>query len=199
MSLIEMINESIEEGVRVRSTLLDDGPKIIEAAELIAGALQMGGKVLAAGNGGSAADAMHFAAELEATFTFYRRGLPAMCLNSNISTMTAWSNDFDFSTLFERQVEAHGKPGDVLVAISTGGGTYDKGASHNIALGAKKAKEMGLKVIGLSGKKGGVLNEISDICFVVKSQVTARIQEAHITLLHVITQAVDEIMFPNKK
>lgn len=194
----EKVCAALDAGVQVRSSLREESPRIIAAAEMIATALAAGNKVMAMGNGGSAADALHFTAELEATFTFRRRGFPAICLNANVSTMTAWANDYGFATLFERQVEAYGKPGDVLIAISTGGGTFNEGPSQNVALGAKKAKELGVRVVGFSGKQGGALNELSDICFVVKSNVTARIQEAHITLLHIITELVDDQLFPNR-
>lgn len=153
-----------------------------------------GNKILTVGNGGAAADAEHFTAELVGVYNNKnkRPGLPAICLNLNTSMITAWVNDFGFESLYERQVEAFGKRGDVLVAISSGGGSLKPGYSSNIALAAKKAKETGLKVIGLTGKTGGALKDIADPCIIVKSQVTARIQEAHMTLLHIITEMVDE-------
>lgn len=191
----EKILHALEESGVVSRSLAEDAEKIARASEIIASAFAAGNKLLTVGNGGAASDAAHLAAEFVATYKMKRRGLPAICLNSNASTTTAWTNDFSFETLYEREVEAFGKAGDVLVALSSGGGSLEPGLSSNIALAAKKAKEMGLGVIGLSGKTGGALKEIADPCIVVKSQVTARIQEAHMMLFHIIIELVDERLF----
>jgi D-sedoheptulose 7-phosphate isomerase len=191
------ILKALDDGIEIRDSLKDESGKIISSSEIIVDAFGSGNKVLIAGNGGNAADAIHFTAEFVGKFKLNRPGLPAICLNVNPSTMTAWSNDFGFDTLFERQVEALGKSGDVFIGISTGGGSLEPGLSSNVALAAKKAKEMGMKVIGLVGKTGGALKEISDICIVVKSNDTARIQEAQITLAHIITGLVEDKMFGN--
>ena len=195
----DIVIQSIEEGVSARIDLKKDVDKIIRASEIIVEAFRSGSKILAAGNGGSAADAQHFTAEFEGKYCLERPGLPAICLNTNASTLTAWANDFNFDTVFERQIEAHGKPGDVLVAISTGGGSFAEGYSRNIALAAKKAKESGLKVIGLAGKTGGVLKDMADVSIVVNSENTARIQECHITELHILTELVERIMFKHSE
>lgn len=191
----EIVLNAIEGGVQARNDLRKDVDKIVQASVILVEAFRSGNKVLAAGNGGSASDAQHFTAEFEGKYSLERPGLSAICLNTNGSTITAWANDFSFDTIFERQIEAHGKPGDVFVAISTGGGSFQEGYSRNIALAAQKAKAMGMKVIGLAGKTGGVLKEISDVCVVVNSNVTARIQECHIAVLHMMAELVDEQMF----
>lgn len=195
----ELIRTALEESSRVSQSLIGETDTILRASELIASAFKRGQKLLTVGNGGAASDAQHLAAEFVATYKMKRPGLPAICLNSNASTTTAWTNDFSFETLYERQVEAFGKAGDVLIALTSGGGMLTPGPSSNIARAAKKAKEMNLTVIGFSGKSGGALKEISDLCIVVKSQVTARIQEAHMALFHIIIELVDERLFGNGK
>jgi D-sedoheptulose 7-phosphate isomerase len=189
------ILQSLTEHRAVHESLRNECGAILRVSDLLVKAFQNGRKLLVVGNGGAASDAAHLAAELVATFTFKRRGLPAICLSSNVSTITAWTNDFSFDTLYERQVEAFGRPGDVFLALSSGGGSLEPGRSANIALAAKKAKEMGLVVIGFTGKTGGALKKFADPCIIVKSQVTARIQEAHMTLFHVMIDLIDEKMF----
>lgn len=191
----ERILQSLADHRAVHESLQQECGAIERTADLLVEAFQNGRKLLVVGNGGAASDAAHLAAELVATFTFKRRGLPAVCLSSNASTITAWTNDFSFDTLYERQVEAFGKPGDVFLALSSGGGSLTPGQSANIALAAKKAKEMGLIVIGLTGKTGGALKAIANPCIIVASQVTARIQEAHMTLFHILIDLIDEKMF----
>ncbi len=196
----DRIHKALEESVAVHQSLTGEVATIIRTSEVIAHAFQAGNKVLTVGNGGAASDAQHLAAEFVATFQMGKRpALPALCLNGNASTTTAWTNDFSFDSLYERQIEAFGKKGDVLIALSSGGGSLKPGQSSNIAFAAKKAKDMGLIVIGLSGKTGGALKEIADISIVVRSQSTARIQEAHITLFHLIIGAVEEKMFGTLK
>jgi D-sedoheptulose 7-phosphate isomerase len=191
----ELIVDALDQGITARNELRTDVDKILKAAEILVSAFRDGKKVLAAGNGGSAADAQHFVAEFEGTYSLERRGLPALCLNANGSTITAWSNDFSFETVFARQIEAHGKPGDVFVALSTSGGSLTEAHSRNIAVAAKKAKAMGLSVIGLAGREGGALKELADVCIIVKSKNTARIQECHITVLHILTELVEQVLF----
>lgn len=191
----KLILNALNDSIVVQNSLLGEVAKIVLSVETIVKAFTAGNKLLVVGNGGAAADAQHFVAEFVATYKMKRPGLPAICLNENISIITAWTNDFGFESLYERQVQALGKPGDVFIAFSTGGGSLEPGLSSNIALAAKKAKKMGLKIIGFSGKSGGALKDIADPCIVIKSQVTARIQEAHMTLAHIITEMVDEIMF----
>lgn len=185
---------SLQSHIAAHEALREDLPKIRAAAEIIAGAFRAGQKLLVAGNGGSAADAQHFVAEFECTFCGDRRALPALCLTANSSTITAWANDYGYDTVFVRQLEAHGRPGDVFVAIGTGGGSLTDAHSRNIGLAAQRAKQLGLHVIGLAGRDGGALKELADICFVVRSANTARIQECHITILHLITELVETLL-----
>jgi len=190
-----LIIDALEQGITARSDLRKDVDKILKAVAIIVSAFRDGKKILAAGNGGSAADAQHFVAEFEARYSLERRGLPALCLNANGSTLTAWANDFTFDAVFARQIEAHGRPGDVFIALSTGGGSLTEAHSRNVALAAKKAKEMGLFVVGLAGRDGGALKEIADVCIIVKSKDTARIQECHMAILHILAELVERAMF----
>ncbi len=151
----------------------------LEAENVLEQALLSGGKILVAGNGGSAADAQHFAAELVATFQKEKRnGYPALALHTDTSFLTAWSNDFGYEDVFARQVQVWGKPGDVFLGISTSGN------SENVLRAARRAKEAGMKTVALLGGNGGKIKALSDVALVVPSAVTARIQEVHALLLH---------------
>ncbi|MFZ5435620.1 MAG: D-sedoheptulose 7-phosphate isomerase [Bacillota bacterium] len=160
-------------------------PKIAKAAKLVAEALGDRGKVLLCGNGGSAADAQHIAGELVGRFLRERRPLPALALNTNTSTLTALGNDYGFEEVFARQVAALGRPGDVLIAIST------SGKSPNVVRAASAARKKGLKVIGLTGAGGGELKELCDLCLCIPSESTPRIQEMHILIGHIICELVE--------
>ena len=162
--------------------------EIARAAALVAEALGGGGKVLLCGNGGSAADAQHIAGELVGRFLRERRPLPALALNANTSVLTALGNDYGFEEVFARQVAALGRPGDVLVAISTSGN------SPNVLRAAKAARERGMKVIGLTGAGGGKLRELCDLCLCVPSTSTPRIQEMHMLIGHIVCQLVEEFL-----
>ncbi|HUT98139.1 MAG TPA: D-sedoheptulose 7-phosphate isomerase [bacterium] len=163
------------------------GP-VTRAAEIIIGALKAGGKVLLCGNGGSAADAQHFAAELVGRFETERRPLPAVALSTNTSNLTAIGNDYGFAEVFARQVRALGREGDVLVAISTSGG------SPNVLAAVAAAREKMMRVVALAGREGGKLAPVADAAVVVPGPRTCRIQEGHITCIHVICRLVDEAM-----
>jgi len=153
-----------------------------------------GGRLLIGGNGGSCADAEHFAGEMVCTFNDRdRRSFSALSLTGNPSAITAWANDFGFESYFIRQVEAHGTSGDILFLITTGGGDRENGASMNLVMAAEKAKEMGLKVYSIAGKTGGELSKISDEFIKVKSFSTSHIQEAHIAIIHAICTGLDEL------
>lgn len=184
---------SLDEVCTVMASLHRELPAVRRSAQVILEAFLAGNKLLAAGNGGSAADAAHFTAEFEGRFREDRRGFPAICLPANQSMLTAWANDYSFDTVYERQLENHGRPGDVFVAISTSGGSLD-GGSRNIALAARRARKLGMTTIGLTGRDGGALRELADLCCVVDSQVTARIQEAHCVLLHLIVEEFEELL-----
>lgn len=149
-------------------------------------------KILVAGNGGSCSDCEHFVGELQCTFKKRdRKPFSAISLPSLPAAITAWSNDFGFKTFFKRQVEAHGKNGDILFLISTGGGNEKSGASMSLVEAAKEAKKRNLKIIALIGKSGGLLKDIADISIVVNSDITSHIQESHIALLHCICEKLE--------
>lgn len=150
------------------------------ALALLVQSVSQGGKVLLFGNGGSAADAQHIAAELVIRYKKDRKAIAAIALTTDTSTMTACGNDLGYDALFERQVEALGRPGDVVIGIST------SGKSPNVLRGLKQARSMGLKTVGLSGGTGGELPTLCDALIVVPSAVTARIQEMHITIGHML-------------
>jgi D-sedoheptulose 7-phosphate isomerase len=193
LSHLDGLRSSLAETREVMATLERELGRVEQAAQLIAAAYGAGNKLLVAGNGGSAADAHHFATEFEGKFRHDRRGFPALCLCANTSLLTAWSNDYSFDTLYERQLETHGQPGDVFVGISTSGGSTT-GYSRNIAIAAARAKALGLKTVGLAGKGGGSLLKLADVCLVVDSTTTARIQEAHAVLLHLIVEAFEVLI-----
>jgi D-sedoheptulose 7-phosphate isomerase len=153
-----------------------------------------GGKLLIGGNGGSCADAEHFAGEMTCTFKDRgRRAFSAISLTNSASALTAWTNDFGFDTFFIRQVEALGRSGDILFLITTGGGERASGASMNLVTAAEKAKNLGLKVYAIAGKTGGELSRISDEFVKVNSFVTSHIQEAHIAIIHAICLGLDAL------
>ena len=178
----------LEESIATKSRLRELFPVLQQAAEKVIACYRAGGKVMFCGNGGSAADAQHLAAELVGRFRKERRGYPALALHTNTSTITAIGNDYEFDYVFARQVEAFGKAGDVLVAIST------SGSAGNVCRAAQAAHESGMNVIGLTGEGGGRLRELADILLAVPSKDTARIQECHITLGHLLCQAVEDAL-----
>lgn len=168
-------------------------PALVRAAETLAQQLGSGAKVLACGNGGSAADAQHFAAELTGRFERERRGLPGIALSVDTSALTAIANDYSFEQVFAKQVDALGRAGDVLLAISTSGN------SPNVVRAIEAAQALGMTVIALTGKDGGSIARRlrpEDVELRAASAVTARVQEVHIVLLHCLCDAIDELLFP---
>ena len=165
------------------------------AVQIISDAFSNNCKILLCGNGGSAAEAQHIAAEYVSSLkqTFKRKSLPAIALTTDTSFITASGNDYGFDTIFERQIESLGNPGDILIAISTSGN------SKNIIAGINKAKENGLKIIGLTGKTGGKMSEIVDVLFNIPSDETTRIQECHLFIEHTICEMVEQKLFGGKK
>jgi D-sedoheptulose 7-phosphate isomerase len=163
--------------------------KVTEAAYACIHALQNGGKILLAGNGGSAADAQHIAGELVSRFAFDRPGLPAVALTTDTSILTAIGNDYGYDKLFERQVQANGKSGDVLIVYST------SGKSVNIIKALEKANEMGLITVGLTGNKGGPMVELCDYLLAVPSAETPKIQEGHLGIGHIICGIIENVIF----
>ncbi len=177
------------------SNLASQVPMIDKISQIIFEANSLNKKILVAGNGGSCADAEHFVGELVCTFLDRNRGaLSAINLSSNISAMTAWANDFNFESFIARQVEAHGKEGDILFLITTGGGNEDSGASMNLVRACEKANSMKIKTISLVGKDGGILKKLSDDYILIPSKKTSVIQECHMSILHAICNNLDILM-----
>ena len=161
-------------------------PQIEEASKVIIETLKNGNKVLLCGNGGSASDAQHIAAELTGRYKSDRRGLAGIALNTDTSAMTAIANDYGYDRVFDRQVEALAREGDLLIGISTSGN------SMNVMSAFAVAKLLGCRTIGLSGKEGGEINRICHLNLIVPSDDTPRIQEMHILIGHIFCQAVDD-------
>ena len=186
---IDVIKSSLREGAELRTVVARDcSAAIFEAADLIIMCLRAGGKLLFFGNGGSAADAQHLAAEFIGRFVRERAGLPAIALTTDSSILTAVGNDYGFDQIFARQVQALGRPGDVAIAISTSGN------SPNIIEAVKAARKGHLKTIGLSGKDGGLLAKEADLVITVASTTTARIQECHIAVGHLLCELTEEAL-----
>lgn len=187
------IIKEIKESIRVKRIILESlVPQIKELAEAVIEAYRAKRKVILFGNGGSAADAQHIACELVGRFEKERTALPAIALSTNTSTLTAIGNDYGYEAIFARQVEAFVKEGDIVIGIST------SGDANNVLEGLKVAKEKGAKTVGLSGKGGGRLKDLVDLCLIVPSNITPRIQEAHITIGHIICGIVERELFRTK-
>lgn len=185
------LRESFEASARVkREAIQACGAAVVDAAGLAIDTLRGGGKLLSFGNGGSAADAQHFADELAGRFDRERPALAALSLTANTSDLTAIGNDYGFHHVFARLIQAHGRPGDLAVAISTSGN------SPNVLEAVAEARSRGLRSIGLTGKGGGKLAGAVDVPIIVPSDVTARIQETHITVLHVLCELIDAALYP---
>lgn len=184
--IVEIIRESIQVKEELSKTGID---KIFEVAQSILSALRKGGKVILFGNGGSAADSQHIAAELIGRFRQERPPLRAVALTTNTSTLTALANDYGFKHTFARQIEGLGREDDVVIAISTSGN------SPNVIAAVNKAKEMKINTVGFTGGDGGKLSEIVDVAVVVPSSNTPRIQEAHIVIGHIICELVEAELF----
>jgi len=186
------IKEAIEQSIDVKNKILSNN-NLIQLIEQVANvcyeSLQNGGKILFCGNGGSAADAQHLAAELSGRFYFDREPLNAEALHVNTSFLTAVANDYSFDEVFSRMVKAKGKKGDVLFGFSTSGN------SENIINAFKTAKELEMITIGLTGESGGKLKGLADYLFNVPSSDTPRIQESHILIGHIICELVESRMF----
>ena len=188
---LESVQRQLSAAAEVmRLTLERCGPSILAAADLIASSFHAGGKLLLCGNGGSAADCQHMATEFTCRLTgdFIRPALPAIALTTDTSFLTAYTNDFEFEGIFARQVEALGKAGDVLLGISTSGG------SGNVIRAVEAARKLDLKVLVLTGNRGR-LRELADIAVCVPSEVTAHIQEAHLAIEHIVCHLVERALF----
>lgn len=193
MKASENIARQFHESIKTKQLALDQLPPAIEAAgAVMADCLQREGRILACGNGGSAGDAQHFSSELLNRFEMERPGLPAIALTTDSSTLTSIANDYDFREVFARQVRALAHPGDVLLAISTSGG------SDNVIRAIEAAHDRGAQVIALSGRDGGPMAlklMDSDVEIRVPAEVTARIQEVHLLVIHCLCDLIDRQLF----
>ncbi len=190
------IRDILHETLRLKEQLLIDHsliPKIEQSVAQLASCFRQGGKVLLCGNGGSAADAQHLAAELSGRFYFDRPPLDAEALHVNSSHLTAVANDYSFDEVFARLVRGRGRKGDILLAFSTSGN------SPNIISAITAAQQAGMRIIGFTGNSGGRMKDLCDVLFRAPSSDTPRIQEIHILLGHIICQGVEENMFPEYK
>ncbi|WPM32859.1 D-sedoheptulose 7-phosphate isomerase [Hydrogenobacter sp. T-2] len=187
--MLEFVINSFRESAELKLAFVElYAERIVEVGQIIARALKDGNKVLLFGNGGSAADAQHIAGEIVGRFKRERRALPAIALTTDTSILTAVGNDYGFERVFERQVEALCMPGDIAVGISTSGN------SPNVVRGLMKAHDLGATTIAFTGRDGGKLVDIAHYSFVVPSYDTARIQECHITLGHVLCEIIDRLL-----
>ena len=164
-------------------------PLIAEMVTLLVGTFKRGGKLLVMGNGGSAADAQHFVAEIVGRFKIERRGLPAIALSTDTSILTAIGNDYGFEKVFRRQIEALAAPGDMVVGISTSGN------SPNVLQALELAREKGCRTVGLLGKDGGSIKDLCDLALIVPTGDTPRVQEGHITIIHIVCDLLEKTMF----
>jgi D-sedoheptulose 7-phosphate isomerase len=180
-------SRSLEEHLQLFQNVLATQQDVIaECADILCDTFKRGNKVLVCGNGGSAADAQHIAAEFVGRYEAERRALPAVALTTDTSALTAIANDYHFDTVFARQVEALAVNGDCLIALSTSGN------SPNVIAGVMAARKLGCKIVGMTGANGKKLASLSDACILVPSERTARIQEAHITVAHIWCEIVEE-------
>ncbi|MFH1093390.1 MAG: SIS domain-containing protein [Candidatus Omnitrophota bacterium] len=183
----DVIKNYLAESADLISALANDPPYEIQLiAQAIIEAFKNKSKVLIFGNGGSAADAQHFAAELVGRFKKERKGFAAIALTTNTSTLTALANDYDFDMIFKRQIEALGTPGDIAIGIST------SGQAKNVISGLNTARKMGLRTIALSGQSGTNLAASTDISLLIQSKDTPHIQEAHISIIHTVCKIVED-------
>ncbi|PYJ26121.1 MAG: phosphoheptose isomerase [Verrucomicrobia bacterium] len=180
-----ILNRAIDDSTRTLESLKSLEPQMAKAADLIEQCLRAGNKLLVCGNGGSAADAAHFATELVVRFAKDRRSYPAICLASDGGLLSAAGNDYGFDEIFARQVTAFGRPGDVLICLTT------SGKSKNVVRALEEAKARKLKTIAFLGRDGGSTIGMADIDLLVRSDSTARIQEAHQLVLHVLCEVVE--------
>lgn len=186
----EEILQAFKDSAEVKTRFVrNHADRLIQVVKILVAAFKGGNKVLLFGNGGSAADAQHLAAEFVNRFLIERPPLPAIALTTDSSIITSISNDYGYADTFVKQVKALGREGDVAIGIST------SGTAANVVKAIKAAKDMGLKTVGLTGGDGGDLAKVADIALVVDSSATPRIQETHITIGHVLCEMVDRMLF----
>ena len=191
--MIDRIQQIARQSIEAKKAFFDSHAEAVaQAADLIINSVRTGGKVLIFGNGGSAADAQHIAAELVNRLNYDRPPIAAIALTTDTSILTSVGNDSSFDGLFERQLRALGRPGDIALAISTSGN------SPNVLRAVAAASEMSLKTIALAGRDGGKLASAVDVVLVVDAGSTQRIQETHITIGHILCELVEEALYPAK-
>ena len=185
-----IILKRFKESAEVKTRFLKENlPKFLEVIKIVSHALEAGNKLFFFGNGGSAADAQHLAAEFVNRYIIDRPPLPAIALTTDTSILTSVSNDIAFHEIFSKQLRALGKPGDVAIGLTTSGN------SSNVIKAFEVAKEMGIKTVALTGNDGGLLAKIADISLIVASTSTPRIQEAHILIGHILCEMVEHQLF----
>ncbi|QAB15780.1 D-sedoheptulose 7-phosphate isomerase [Hydrogenovibrio thermophilus] len=188
----QYLKKHIEDSIYVKQSILEDSlllSTLYDVSVLCVEAFRAGNKVILAGNGGSAADAQHIAAEFVSRFRFDRPGLPSLSLSTDTSMLTAIGNDYGYEKLFARQLQANGREGDVFIGIST------SGTSKNVVEAMKVCPELGITSVGFTGQGGGLLVDLADHCLCVPSNSTAFIQESHIMLGHIICGFVEDSIF----
>ena len=188
----DRVRYSIRESIATKQQVLNDAElisKIARVSEIVRSSFERGNKLVIFGNGGSAADAQHIAAEFVGRFAFDRPALPALALSVNTSCVTAIGNDYGFDHIFARQIEGFGRAGDVAIGISTSGN------SPNVISGLSVARENGLQTVALAGRTGGKMKSVAEYCVCVPSNETPRIQECHILIGHVISELVEQSLF----
>lgn len=188
-NISSMLEEASQISIKLKQNFTK---KIQESSTFIADCLKNGNKVLICGNGGSASMSSHFAAELVGRYKLERKPFNAISLTNDLSSITAISNDYGFESIYERQIEALGRKNDILIILTTSGN------SQNLITGAIKAKEKGIKIISFLGNDGGKIKGMSDIEIIVPSENTPRIQEAHLIMLHIICELVENIILSKK-
>jgi D-sedoheptulose 7-phosphate isomerase len=192
--MIERIRQIARESIEAKRAFFDSrADTVARAAELLIESIKSGGKVLIFGNGGSAADAQHIAAELVNRLNYDRPPIAAIALTTDTSILTSVGNDSAFDDLFERQWRALGRAGDIAIAISTSGN------SPNVLRAVEAARALGIKTIGLAGRDGGKLAPLVDLAIIVETDSTQRVQETHITIGHILCELIEDALFPQER
>jgi D-sedoheptulose 7-phosphate isomerase len=192
--MIERIQQIALESIETKRAFFDSHANTVaRAAEVLIETIRAGGKILIFGNGGSAADAQHIAAELVNRLNYDRPPIAGIALTTDTSILTSVGNDAAFADLFERQVRALGRAGDAVIAISTSGN------SPNVLKAVEAARELGIKIIALAGRNGGRLAPLADVALVVETESTQRIQETHITIAHILCELIEDGLYPQAR
>jgi D-sedoheptulose 7-phosphate isomerase len=189
--MTELVRQLARHSIETKRAFFEaNAEKVVQAARMIINSIRSGGKVLIFGNGGSAADAQHMAAELVNKLDRDRLPIPAIALTTDTSILTSIANDSSFDECFERQLRALGRAGDLAIAISTSGN------SSNVVRAAQAARQLEMKVIALTGRNGGKLAQLADLALIVEASSAQRIQETHITIVHILCELVEDAIYP---